>query len=210
MDKPYIIKVPHGTHRAHSALCDLLGFYALTIAAIKARPGFSEIIPNLRFSCQAAQMDLVHDFKEMIDHIMDGQRPDFVYIIAQPKEPDLDGSNAEGVKAAAEHISAAVFSFYVEPWVDWVKLNVTTDFHRFPPVANFARVVRNAIVHGGTVNIENPNAASASWRGLTYGPQQRGQKVLNTGHDLSVGDLIILMLELSDELDTLGAPFTPI
>ena len=207
MPDPYIISIPYGTHRAHSPICDLLNFYAVTIAAIRARPEYAQIGTKMRFTCASADTDLVYDFKDMIDHIVDGDRPNFVYFEAySPIAPDLNGGTIEAVRAPAEHLAAAVFSFFVEPAVDWIKRHVTSDYHRFPPIANFARVVRNALVHGGTVNINNPNSATVSWRGRTYGHAQHGQKILNTGTGLSTGHLIFLMLELSDELDALGAP----
>ena len=43
-----------------------------------------------------------------------------------------------------------------------------------------------------------------SWYGLSYGPAQN--KKIAIGTDLAFADILILMLEMSDELDRLGCP----
>lgn len=64
----------------------------------------------------------------------------------------------------------------------------------WPPVWNFARVVRNAMSHGGVINIQNPNAAPVHWNGLTYAPADNGRRILHT--DLWPGDLMDLLIEM--------------
>lgn len=102
------------------------------------------------------------------------------------------------------HSIPAFFSLFTERAVEWGKTNVGTDYHGWPPVLNFSRVVRNAIVHGGTINISSPSAPKVSWRGLAYSFADEGRKAIWT--DIGAGDFILLLMDLEAELDHLGAP----
>lgn len=66
----------------------------------------------------------------------------------------------------------------------------------WPPVWQFARMVRNAVSHGNKVNIID--GKSATWKGLTYSPASQGRIVINS--DLFPADLIIMLRELEDSL----------
>jgi hypothetical protein len=68
------------------------------------------------------------------------------------------------------------------------------DVSGWPPVWNFARVVRNAMSHGGTINFQNSNSQAVSWRGLTYSPADNGRTILHT--DLWPGDIFELIVEM--------------
>jgi hypothetical protein len=104
-------------------------------------------------------------------------------------------------------IGSAHFVQFIDPWLDWVRANLTTDYHNWPPLCNFGRVIRNAATHGGTINIESKTAPSVRWYSLQYDHRSRGRAIF--GSDISCADLILLMFEVSDELDKLGAPLTP-
>jgi hypothetical protein len=64
----------------------------------------------------------------------------------------------------------------------------------WPSVWNFGRVVRNAMSHGGKIDIRNANAVPVQWRGLRYSSSDNGRQVLHT--DLWPGDLFNLILEM--------------
>jgi hypothetical protein len=63
---------------------------------------------------------------------------------------------------------------------------------QWPQVLTFARIVRNAFAHGGTVNITD--GAAAAWNGLNYSQAENGRRVLY--NDLSSGDLTLLMVDM--------------
>lgn len=65
----------------------------------------------------------------------------------------------------------------------------------WPPVLTFARIVRNAFAHGGTVDIRD--GATATWGNVTYSPSSNGRRVLY--NDLSSGDLTLLMIEADQQ-----------
>lgn len=68
----------------------------------------------------------------------------------------------------------------------------------WPPVWNFARVVRNAMAHGGRISIEKSSEPSVSWKGLTYGFDDNGRDILC--QDLWPGDLFDLVREQDKHL----------
>ena len=96
------------------------------------------------------------------------------------------------------------FTELYEDAVPWLLANVNGDRSLWPEPWNFARLVRNAISHGGTLNLDNPNAVTGSWHHLTYGPAQNKKQIIGT--ELLFPDILILMLEMSDKLDQLGCP----
>ncbi len=106
--------------------------------------------------------------------------------------------------ALHDDILGPTFVEFYENNVDWLKANVSSDYYKWPAPWDFARVVRNAVSHGGVLSIDNPKAQSVSWYGLSYGPAQNKRKIIGT--DLSTADTLILMLEMSDTLDRLGCP----
>jgi hypothetical protein len=63
---------------------------------------------------------------------------------------------------------------------------------RWPGALAFARIVRHAFAHGGTVNILD--GTSATWGSFTYSRAENGRRVLY--NDLSSGDLTLLMIEM--------------
>ena len=135
---------------------------------------------------------------------------EFPIIDTPPPEP-YDPATGEwttlGFQALTWSVIKGQFVVEIEPWVEWLKANVSSDFQRWPDVANFSRVIRNAIVHGGTININSPNAPAVSWEGLSYSYTDLGRSIFED--DLGHGDLLVLLMALNDELDALGAPMTP-
>lgn len=57
--------------------------------------------------------------------------------------------------------------------------------------------------HGGKVRQDRKNDPG-EWRGITYSAKDNGQQII--GGDLTLGDVIVLMFDLNDELDMLGSP----
>jgi len=85
----------------------------------------------------------------------------------------------------------------------WLEQNVG-DSSKWPCVLDFGRVVRNACSHGGNLSLSKASSRPVSWRSLQYDPTQHGKPIIGT--DLGFADLLILMIEMSDELDSLGCP----
>ena len=100
------------------------------------------------------------------------------------------------------HLISPFFGGYFETYKPWLKHNVSTDVYQWPAVWNFARVVRNATFHEGRISWDNVNAPAVSWEGIEYSSEDNGREVI--GSHLTLGDLLILMLEMDKELHRLG------
>jgi hypothetical protein len=103
----------------------------------------------------------------------------------------------------------SVFFFAISPlFVDffetvrpWLEQNAV-DSAKWPSVLDFGRVIRNACSHGGKLHMPKPSSRPVSWYQLHYDPSQHGKQII--GADLGFADLLILMIEMSDELDRIG------
>ena len=69
----------------------------------------------------------------------------------------------------------------------------------WPDVWKFGRIVRNALSHGGDLNITKPT--TATWQSLTYSQSDHGKPIILV--DLWPGDLIVLLKDMQDALSTL-------
>ena len=194
--------------RCHPYVSDVLIFLSLSYQALAPLLGKKPHREPIRITlaCRAASIDLNMAAQGHLAAAMSGDVPDIVAIQLVSKGPEPAVPTARGMKDLSTRLLCAMFGIFVERAVDWARREYTTGYDKFPPVLNFCRVVRNATVHGGTININSPNAPTVSWRGLTYNYNDAGRSIINTG-DLSGGDLILLMLELEEELNLIGAPF---
>jgi hypothetical protein len=69
----------------------------------------------------------------------------------------------------------------------------------WPPIWNFALVVRNAMSHGGKIRIDDGAPVQrVQWRRLTYTKADNGTRIINV--DLWPADLFILIKEMQEAL----------
>jgi len=68
----------------------------------------------------------------------------------------------------------------------------------WPSAWNFARVVRNAMAHGGAITFLSQTSPPVSWKGLSYSPANNGKNILHT--DLWPGDLLDLIRDMDTHL----------
>ena len=99
-------------------------------------------------------------------------------------------------------ISIVFVSFY-QKYNDWLHDNVSKSSSDWPEALQFARLVRNAMAHDGCINIPKGRAVGAKWHHLVYGKADHGTRIV--GPVLASGDLLILLVEASQELDRLKA-----
>lgn len=207
IEPPIAVRLVRGKTRCHPYITDIQTFYAVTGEAIAAHLKIPYEEPgHMVFACRAANADVAIPMAGYVEAAVSGRAPDEVVIRIEEKEPEPEGINAAGMESISNRIVSAIFALFVETAFEWLRHNFGTRHHDWPPVANFCRVVRNAIVHGGRINISSETAPGGSWRHLKYDHKSDGKQILNDG-DLSIGDLLILMLEMEQELNELGAPF---
>jgi hypothetical protein len=99
---------------------------------------------------------------------------------------------------------SGTFSIFWDRYLDKVKTLYGADSQQWPSLFNFARVIRNACSHGGKVNITNPSAKPVTWHAYTISPADHGRHIIDS--ELSFADIVLLMLEISDELRKAAIP----
>lgn len=91
-------------------------------------------------------------------------------------------------------ISNAFVQFF-EANRECIESQFGTSTQGWPSVWNFARVVRNAFAHGGTINITNAKSPPVSWRGLAYDANRNGRQLLY--NDFTAVEIILLMEDMN-------------
>lgn len=203
-----IIRTRQGNHRLHESL-----FLAGTICASLVTAFISRLIRNVDLQAakstafQCHQMDRYVVFStDILDRALTNTIPDEIElrIEAQP------GGRGEDAAWPLQEImaSAASLAFvrFYEDFRPVLHATLGNDHTEWPNPWRFGRVVRNAASHNA-VHIDDKSFTPLSWHELTYGPAQNGRKIF--GNDLAAGDILVLMLEMNDCLDKLGAPIKP-
>jgi hypothetical protein len=149
-------------------------------------------------------LQVKHITRGLVESALARHRIDGFPLTVEPKGTPPTGFETDGFQDIVTNAISPTFIAYFENQRPWLDSNVSTDTRLWPPIWQFARVVRNAASHGGTLNWLNDKAPPVSWYHLTYSAKDRGKLVV--GGDLILGDLLILMLEMDKELDHLGCP----
>lgn len=100
------------------------------------------------------------------------------------------------------NLIAPLFVIYFESHRPWLSSVTSGDPYIWPAVWNFSRVVRNAIAHDGRIAWNSAVAPAVEWEGIRYSPADDGREII--GPHLTLGDLLITMLEMDRELSRLG------
>jgi hypothetical protein len=127
-----------------------------------------------------------------------------------PQQQHPPGGSQAKVDFASliQHLIDPFYVSFYESHYQWIRRNCGGDAYAWPSILNFARVMRNSVVHhGGRVQFDNPNAGPVQWYHLAYSPAENGRQAV--GGDLGLADILILMFEIADELDRLGCPLNP-
>jgi hypothetical protein len=131
----------------------------------------------------------------------------FAFHPNKPK-PVPPGKTQTTVQGYGHYVLGAVTPVYVDFWEKhrrWIRATCGAESYKWPPLFEFARMVRNFISHhAGHVHFDNPNAPSVTWHHLRYSPADEGKLVIGT--EIQLAELIILLFELGDELDKLSCP----
>lgn len=110
--------------------------------------------------------------------------------------------------AVSEMFWNTALVFFYEQHLTWVQNTYgrgPKDRDNWPPLIRFAWLLRNAAVHHhGKINLTDPKVPPISWHHLKYDHTNAGTKVF--GDVMSLADMLIFLVEMSDELDRLGCP----
>lgn len=130
-----------------------------------------------------------------------------------PKHPKFQSPSTELVHVSGQvprlitKTINPIFVAFFEKYKPWLDANVSTDGANWPRPIDFGRVVRNACSHAGKLHMPSATSRPVEWRGLNYSHQNHRQTII--GPELIAGDILVLMLDMSDELAELGCPVHP-
>jgi hypothetical protein len=111
--------------------------------------------------------------------------------------------NTPGLKDAIMNAVTPIFVNFYENSKPFLVTKFGSNSANWPPVWDFARVVRNACSHGGKLSMTSANR-QVTWHHLTYEQSMHGQQIV--GGDFAFCDVLVLMFELSDNLDQEECP----
>ncbi|MFE0017029.1 hypothetical protein ACFWXH_19430 [Mesorhizobium sp. NPDC059054] len=113
-----------------------------------------------------------------------------------PAKPLQRGASQLGVLGPfISGIGQALLTNYYEGQRDYLKQKYGPQ-KSWPSVWQFARVIRNAMSHGGAIDIRD--GVTVEWRSVTYAPSDNGKVIIN--HDILPGDLLILAKDMEAAL----------
>ena len=165
---------------------------------------------NAQFAARQFPLTLTLPQTGPLEQLLQGRRADVIQLRfgSPPAEAPLGSPRTVPVGTLHTVFANALSPTFVQFYEDnckWVEKNVNSDVHKWPAAWNFGRVIRNAMSHGGSINIDSKVAPNVSWHHLTYGHDQNKQRVIGT--ELYFTDLMILMIEMADDLDRANAPY---
>jgi hypothetical protein len=114
------------------------------------------------------------------------------------KQPPSHAMWLSGLKGVHGSLIASAFIKYFENYRPSIELKFGGDPYSWPSCWNFARVVPNALSHGGEVNFVKSNAKPVSWMSLTYSPVQNGRPLLY--NDMTPVELILLLEDMDAQV----------
>jgi hypothetical protein len=140
-----------------------------------------------------------------IESALADQRPSRIEIFLKksPTLPSQSSGSSEALFPLLGFVASIVFVNFYEANLSWLQTNFTKEAKNWPTLFAFCRVIRNFIAHRGCVDFY-PNAKPASWRHISYSPSDQGRRVIGT--EFQYPEILLLMIEMSEELDRLKAP----
>jgi hypothetical protein len=205
LGKVYTEKGKHRLHERINTLLVVTSSIGVAFSLIRDRkadltPGGLAIFECIQLNMEVAVLPFMGSVEAAIkDTILEKIELDF-----RPRTKPPNPAGSSGFKIAIDQSVAAFFGEFYAAYKAWLDKNISTDPYQWPSVLNFARVIRNSCAHGGIICFDNPSAKSVKWHNLEYSPSDNGRPVLF--NDMAVGDFIVLMFEMSQELDNRGCP----
>jgi hypothetical protein len=207
-----------GKHRLHERLYFFnISVASIAIAATYLESGKADFKPgqNIELAGDHLNLSVRFPLHGPVQGALKGLTPDKVqYTITAKSQQRLDQYAAEIQSGQKPHVApiitpvfmnliSPVFVDYFEAYKEWLyrKLNNPDNW---PSAWRFGWMVRNAMSHNGMVHFLK-KGPPVSWHGLTYSYDDN-DKVKIVGNVLSTGDIVILMFDMDDELNTLGCP----
>jgi hypothetical protein len=138
----------------------------------------------------------------IMDQIADAIELTFRTKTSAQNQPSYRHHTDGYIEGLLNYITPLFVEFYEDNKL-WLEANIGP-MTSWPSIWNFGWLVRNSIAHSGKIYFRNQNANPVIWYHIIYGPADNGLQIV--GNVLSFADILILMCEMSDELDRLGCP----
>ncbi len=193
-------------HRLYDPILQFLGALAISSARLLKLPGPPPPPPGYTFEpCTGIGSLLVGLGINVPDEIvlpllLQNRRPDRVTLWVCKNQMALApiGPEITTLGTAHRYVVSAVFTNFHE-----AHKGLLPNDYTLWPVADFGRVVRNAMAHAGRIYFDKPARHAVQWRGLSYDHGDNGKLLSDR---LSVADILFLMMEMSEEFDALHLP----
>jgi hypothetical protein len=125
-----------------------------------------------------------------------------ITIVEGGMPPGLDEYKSPGLAGMSLMIWNMSLVFFYEQQLDGLMEKFGTKRDDWPEVARFAWALRNAAAHNGALHFSKSDVRPVEWHHLRYDAGDNGKKVI--GDVMKPADVLIFLVEFSDELDRLG------
>lgn len=209
--EPSVIIINNGESRLFKPIFELFVLVEAISVSTKFRLGLTQsmnIHDYITIECIQIPLEIQLPVFGAIELAWHGTTPDGFVIRIVPKRslnetptgPDIHSIHGTLADILLYSIRPT-FVEYFETWRPWVMANISGDSAGWPPVWDFARVIRNAISHNlGQLNFTG--SRSVSWEQLSYGRSDHGKQVI--GADMSFAEILLLIFDLDAALDQHG------
>lgn len=140
--------------------------------------------------------------------LKNAEPPPMKFLLADKEKTGVADAKVTGtLKGLGDYFNDAAatrFILFYENYIDFIRAKAGHNRDRHEQPWRFARIVRNALGHGGTITQDDPNFAPVEWHSFAYGPGDNGRQILGT--DMFVPDIFLLMIEMDETLTALGCP----
>jgi hypothetical protein len=100
-------------------------------------------------------------------------------------------------------LMAPIYVEFYEAYTWFIRGKFRSPQYR-PELWRFAKTVRDSISHHAGRFRQDRQSTPVKWRNLSYSRDDDGKLII--GGDMTLGDIIVLIFDLSDDLDDLGCP----
>lgn len=201
------IKFIHDTHRCYEYILDFviahsaLGAYINVYHNQAANSFFPQIhgeeerYPTFLIEGKASGKNLQIVPYDILTNVMyNNTRKGTIPYFSDSDFYEVVGNSTNALVQTLENLGQAMFVNYFENNV--VKFKSKYGIRKYwPPVLQFAAVIRDAVSHGGAISIDK-DVAPVAYFGLQYSRDDNGTKILH--NHLTNADLFYLMLDMDE------------
>jgi hypothetical protein len=179
---------------------------AMASLAVAGKLKLDDDKQHMVFICAAfpfqIHFPIVHPMKLTVSNI----RIDTIILEIKTVDPmPSGGHDVKEFPSLHNHALSLIFLRFYEQHIHHIRWEFKSDTKAWPQIFQFAWAIRNAIAHhDGYINFTNENYPPVKWHTLSFSPTDKGNPVFSAS--FTIGDLFMLMFDLSDELDAIAAP----